>query len=144
MKNKKYKIGFTCGVFDLFHIGHLNLLENCKKQCEYLIVGVCTDEYVHKVKNKSPVFSQEERFRIIQSLRIVDKTEFVNIEEVNDKELVQKRFNFDVLFSGDDWEGTNRYQKTEKEFKKIGVSIEYIPYTEGISTTSIKESLREY
>ena len=145
MENKKkYKVGFTCGVFDLFHVGHLNLLENCKKQCETLIVGVCTDEYVLKVKNKTPVFSQEERFRIIQALGVVDKAELVNIEEVNDKELAQKMFNFDVLFSGDDWKGTDRYAKTEKEFEKIGVSIVYFPYTEGISTTSIKKSLNEY
>lgn len=141
---KKYKLGFTCGVFDLFHIGHLNLLENCKKQCEKLIVGVCTDEYVVKVKNNVPVFSQDERFRIIQALSVVDKVYFVNIEEVNDKELAQRKFGFDVLFSGDDWKDTNRYLKTEKEFKKIGVSIEYLPYTKGISTSSIKKSLNNY
>lgn len=141
---KKYKLGFTCGVFDLFHIGHLNLLENCKKQCETLIVGVCTDEYVVKVKNNDPVFSQDERFRIIQALSVVDEVYFVDIEEVNDKELAQRKFGFDVLFSGDDWKDTNRYLKTEKEFEKIGVSIEYLPYTKGISTSSIKKSLNKY
>lgn len=141
---KKYKIGFTCGVFDLFHVGHLNLLENCKKQCETLIVGVCTDEYVEKVKHKDPVFSQEERFRILSSLKMVDRVEYVSIEEVTDKELAQRIFGFDVLFSGDDWKDTDRYLKTEKEFAKIGVSIEYLPYTKGISTTSIKESLKQY
>ena len=144
MENKKkYKVGFTCGVFDLFHVGHLNLLENCKKQCETLIVGVCTDEYVVKVKNNEPVFSQEERFRIIQALSVVDQVDFVSIEEVKDKELAQRIFGFDVLFSGDDWKDTDRYLKTEKEFEKIGVSIEYLPYTQGISTSSIKKSLSE-
>ena len=141
---KKYKIGFTCGVFDLFHVGHLNLLENCKKQCETLILGLCTDEYVEKVKHKDPVFSQEERFRILSALKMVDRVEYVSIEEVTDKELAQRIFGFDVLFSGDDWKDTDRYLKTEKEFAKIGVSIEYLPYTKGISTTSIKESLKQY
>lgn len=143
-EEKKYKIGFTCGVFDLFHVGHLNLLENCKKQCETLIVGVCTDEYVTKVKSNNPVFSQDDRFRIIKALSVVDKVEFVTIEEVKDKELSQRIFGFDVLFSGDDWKGTDRYIKTEKEFEKIGVSIEYLPYTKGISTSSIKKSLSKY
>jgi len=142
MENKKkYKIGYTCGVFDLFHVGHLNLLENCKKQCETLIVGVCTDEYVIKIKNKTPIFSQDERVRIIEALNVVDNAELVNIAEVNDKELAQKIFKFDVLFSGDDWKGTERYIETEKQFKKIGVNIEYLPYTQGISTTLIKDSL---
>lgn len=140
---KKYKIGYTCGVFDLFHVGHLNLLENCKKQCEVLIVGVCTDEYVKKIKNKTPIFSQEERARIIQALNVVDDAVIVDIEEVNDKILAQKLFDFDVLFSGDDWKGTERYMKTEKEFEEIGVAIEYLPYTKGISTTLIKESLNK-
>ena len=144
MKNKKkYKIGYTCGVFDLFHVGHLNLLENCKKQCETLIVGVCTDEYVIKIKNKTPIFSQEERTRIIEALDVVDKAEIVDIPKVNDKELAQKYFKFDVLFSGDDWKGTERYIETEKQFEKIGVNIEYLPYTQGISTTLIKNSLNK-
>ncbi|WP_407423117.1 adenylyltransferase/cytidyltransferase family protein [Methanobrevibacter sp.] len=144
MENKKkYKIGYTCGVFDLFHVGHLNLLENCKKQCETLIVGVCTDEYVIKIKNKTPIFSQEERCRIIEALDVVDSAKIVDIEEVNDKQLAQKIFNFDVLFSGDDWKGTERYVETEKQFAKIDVSIEYLPYTQGISTTLIKNSLNK-
>lgn len=140
---KKYKIGYTCGVFDLFHVGHLNLLENCKKQCEKLIVGVCTDEYVIKIKNKTPIFSQEERCRIIEALDVVDSAVIVDIEEVNDKQLAQKLFKFDVLFSGDDWKGTERYVETEKQFEKIDVSIEYLPYTQGISTTLIKNSLNK-
>lgn len=144
MSAKKYKVGFTCGVFDLFHVGHLNLLMNCKKQCDKLIVGLCDDEYVVKVKKNQPVFPQEDRFRILEALRIVDEVHYVTIEEVNDKQLAQKIFGFDVLFSGDDWKGSDRYAKTEKEFEKIGVSIEYLPYTKGISTSSIKKSLSKY
>lgn len=144
MSAKKYKVGFTCGVFDLFHVGHLNLLINCKKQCDKLIVGLCDDEYVVKVKKNQPVFPQEDRFRILEALKIVDEVHYVTIEEVNDKQLAQKIFGFDVLFSGDDWKGSDRYAKTEKEFEKIGVSIEYLPYTKGISTSSIKKSLSNY
>ncbi len=144
MSAKKYKVGFTCGVFDLFHVGHLNLLINCKKQCDKLIVGLCDDEYVVKVKKNQPVFPQEDRFRILEALKIVDEVHYVTIEEVNDKQLAQKIFGFDVLFSGDDWKGSDRYAKTEKEFEKIGVSIEYLPYTKGISTSSIKKSLSKY
>ena len=143
MSSKKYKVGFTCGVFDLFHVGHLNLLTNCKKQCDKLIVGVCDDEYV-KVKKNQPVFPQEDRFKILEALSIVDEVHYVTIEQVNDKKLAQEIFGFDVLFSGDDWKGTDRYAKTEKEFEKIGVSIEYLPYTKGISTSSIKKSLNKY
>lgn len=144
MSAKKYKVGFTCGVFDLFHVGHLNLLINCKKQCDKLIVGLCNDEYVVKVKKNTPVFPQEDRFRILEALELVDEVHYVTIEEVNDKVLAQKIFGFDVLFSGDDWKGTDRYAKTEEEFSKIGVSIEYLPYTKGISTSYIKKSLSKY
>lgn len=140
---KKYKIGYTCGVFDLFHVGHLNLLERCKEYCDVLVVGICDDEYVRNIKQKTPVFSQDERVRILNALKVVDKAELVNIEETEDKMLALKRFNFDVLFSGDDWKGSERYLKTEKEFAKYGVSIEYLPYTKGISSTEIKKKIND-
>ncbi len=140
---KKYKIGFTAGVFDLFHVGHLNLFERCKEQCEFLIVAVCDDNYVRSVKHKEPVFSLEERVRIIGALKCVDKVVVVTPEEVEDKMLVQAKFGFDVLFSGDDWKGSERYQKTEEQFAKVGVSIEYLPYTQGVSTSQIKEKMAE-
>jgi len=98
---------------------------------------------VIKIKNKTPIFSQEERCRIIEALDVVDSAKIVDIEEVNDKQLAQKIFKFDVLFSGDDWKGTERYVETEKQFAKIDVSIEYLPYTQGISTTLIKNSLNK-
>ena len=139
---KRYKIGYTCGVFDLFHTGHLNLLERCKEMCDVLIVGVCDDEYVNKIKNKQPVIIEEDRVRILNALKCVDKAELVDIETTNDKMIAQKRFNFDVLFSGDDWKGTERYNKTEEQFANIGVSIEYLPYTQGISTSAIKQKIK--
>lgn len=139
---KKYKVGYTCGVFDLFHVGHLNLLETCKEMCDFLIVGMCDDNYVCSVKNQKPVYSEDDRLRILNAIKCVDKAEKVDIETTNDKMLAWEKFKFDVLFFGDDWKGSERYLRTEEQFKKIGVSIEYLPYTKGISTTKIKEKLR--
>ena len=140
---KKYKIGYTCGVFDMFHVGHLNLLEKCKSMCDYLIVGVCNDDYVRNIKHKEPVYSVQDRVRILEALKVVDRAELVTIEETNDKILAIEKFHFDVLFSGDDWKGSERYQKTEEQFKKYGAFIEYFPYTQGISTTQIKEKIKK-
>lgn len=140
---KKYKIGYTCGVFDMFHVGHLNLLEKCKSMCDYLIVGVCNDEYVRNIKHKEPVYSEQDRVRILEALKVVDRAELVTIEETNNKILAIEKFHFDVLFSGDDWKGSERYQKTEEQFKKYGAFIEYFPYTQGISTTQIKEKIKK-
>lgn len=139
---KKYKIGITTGVFDLFHIGHLNLLERCKEQCEQLVVAVCDDAYVRDIKHKEPIYPIEERVRIINALKCVDKVIVVSFEDVDDKMLLYSKHNFDVLFSGDDWKGSERYLKTEKQFASIGVSIEYLSYTQGISTTQIKEKMK--
>lgn len=104
--NKKYKVGYTCGVFDLFHVGHLNLLERCKEMCDILIVGVCDDRYVTEIKKKQPVYPESQRVRILNALKVVDRAELVTIAETNDKILALKRFKFDVLFSGDDWKGS--------------------------------------
>ncbi|MBE7090710.1 MAG: glycerol-3-phosphate cytidylyltransferase [Clostridiales bacterium] len=139
---KKYKIGYTCGVFDLFHVGHLNLLERCKSYCDFLVVGVCNDDYVRNVKGKEPVIEERDRVRILRALKCVDKAELVDIATTNDKMLALKRFNFDVLFSGDDWKGTPRYLQTEADFAPLGVSIEYLPYTQGVSTTDIKQKMK--
>ena len=137
----KYKVGFTTGVFDLFHVGHLSLLERCKSMCDYLIVAVCGDDYVTQVKKKTPVFSEEERIRIIGALKCVDEVSTITLEEIDDKMLALERFHFDVLFSGDDWKGSERDNRTEEQFARLGVSIEYLPYTKGISTSQIKEQL---
>ena len=139
---KKYKVGYTCGVFDLLHIGHLNLLERCKEMCDTLIVGVCNDDYVRNIKHKNPVYSEEERLRLLNALKCVDKAVLVDIETTNEKMIALDKFKFDVLFSGDDWKGSERYNKTEEEFGKLGVKIEYLPYTKGISTTIIKEKMK--
>ena len=127
----------------MFHVGHLNLLERCKEQCEYLIVGLCDDVYVRQIKKKEPVIKEDDRVRILSALRCVDQVVKVDIETTNDKTLAWNKFKFDVLFSGDDWKGSERYNKTEEQFKKIGASIEYLPYTHGISTTDIKSKMRD-
>ncbi len=151
MTMKKYVKGYTCGVFDLFHTGHLNLLERCKSMCEFLIVGVCDDDYVRNVKHTEPVIPENDRVRILKALRCVDDAVLIDTETTNDKMLALERFGFNVLFSGDDWKGTERYRKTEEQFAEYvklhrerggKLRIEYLPYTHGISTTSIKERLK--
>lgn len=140
---KKYRVGYTCGVFDLFHVGHLNLLERCKAMCDILIVGVCDDTYVREIKKKEPVINENDRVRILNALKCVDQAELVDIETTDDKMLAYERFHFDVLFSGDDWKGSERYLRTEKQFESVGAKIEYLPYTKGISTSELKEKMKE-
>lgn len=132
--NKKYKIGYTTGVFDLFHIWHLNILRRAKEQCEYLTVGVSTDELVEEYKHKRPLIPFEERILIVHSIKYVDKT----VPQITmDKNEAWNKLHFDVLFHGDDWKGSEMYLQTEKQFEKLGVAIEYLPHTKGISSTDI-------
>lgn len=98
MSEKKYKVGYTCGVFDLFHVGHLILLERCKAMCDKLIVGVCDDNYVRDIKHKEPVIPDVDRVRILKALKVVDDAQLVTIEETDDKMLALEKFHFDVLF----------------------------------------------
>lgn len=140
---KKYKVGFTTGVFDLLHVGHLNILEKSKEQCEHLIVAVLSDEYSILKKGKKPVYSQEERMRLVGALKCVDEVVSITIEENEDKALAYKRIPFDVMFSGDDWKGSDKYNKTEEEFKELGVDLVYFPYTKGVSSTGIRHILKD-
>lgn len=135
---KKYKIGYTTGVFDMFHIGHLNILKRAKEQCDHLIVGVSTDELVQEYKNKKPIIPFEERIEIVQALECVDE---VVPQESRDKLLAWKNIKFDVMFVGDDWKGKPLFVKIEDEFKKIGVNIVYFPYTKDTSSTILREKL---
>ncbi|HCL4548644.1 glycerol-3-phosphate cytidylyltransferase [Clostridium botulinum] len=133
----KYKVGYTTGVYDLFHIGHLNILKRAKEMCEYLIVGVSSDELV-RYKHKKPVISFEERIEIVSAIKYVDKAV---IQENMDKMAAWKRYHFDVMFVGDDWKGTNKWNDLEKDFKDIGVDIVYFPYTKGTSSTLLNQVL---
>lgn len=137
--SKKYKIGYTTGVYDLFHIGHLNLLRNAKAQCEYLIVGVSTDELVRKEKNKTPVIPYEERAAIIEGIRYTDM--IVPQENKNKLEAYEK-YHFDAMFVGSDWQGTPQWKKFEEQFAPLGVDIVYLPHTDGTSSTMLTEILR--
>ena len=110
-------IGFTAGAFDMFHIGHLNLIKNAKERCDYLIVGVNTDALVASYKNKNVVVPLEERIQIVSALKYVDEVEVV---DTLDKVEMWKRKNFDVVFIGDDWKGTERWSTTELELDKLG------------------------
>ncbi|MBE5734476.1 MAG: glycerol-3-phosphate cytidylyltransferase [Clostridiales bacterium] len=142
---KGKKIGYTCGVYDLFHVGHLNLFERCKKLCDYLIVGVCDDDYVVNVKGKNPVINQTDRARIVNALKVVDEVAIINTEETIDKMLALNKFNYNVLFVGDDWKGTERFNATEKQFKENGIDVEivFLPYTKGVSTSQLRDDLKK-
>ena len=132
-------IGYTTGVFDLFHIGHLNLLKNAKGMCDKLIVGVTTDELV-SYKNKKAVIPFEERLEIVRSIKYVDAA--IPQENMNKFEMWQK-LKFDVMFVGDDWFNTPKWQEFEKQFNEVGVRIIYFPYTKGTSSTLINQTLEK-
>ena len=133
------KVGYTTGVFDLFHIGHLNLLRKAKEQCDYLIVGVSTDELV-SYKHKQAVIPFEERKQIVGAVKYVDE---VVAQENMDKMAAWKRLHFNVMFVGDDWKGTPKWDEYERQFKEVGVEIVYFPYTKGTSSTLINQTLEK-
>lgn len=137
---KKYKVGYTDGVYDLFHVGHLNMIETAKSQCEYLIVGVHGDDVVEDYKHKRPIINENDRKRILQSIKGVDRVE---INRFRDKIKLWELYHFDVIFIGDDWKGTERWINFEKELAKINVDVVYVPYTKRISTTEIRQKIME-
>lgn len=132
---KKYKIGYTQGVYDMFHIGHLNLINRAKECCEYLIVGVNTDELVQLYKNKTPVINQEERKTIIANIKAVDEC---ILATTLDKVEEWKEFHYDAIFIGDDWKGNERWMQTEKDLEPYGVKVVYLPHTDGVSSTILR------
>ena len=131
-------VGYTTGVFDLFHIGHLNILKRAKENCDYLIVGVSTDELVEEYKHKHPVISYEERKAIVEAIKYVDEV----VPQINrDKLSAWEKYKFDRMFVGDDWKGSPLFNELEIEFKKRNVEIVYFPYTKGTSSTYLKQVL---
>lgn len=132
-------IGYTTGVFDLFHIGHLNMLKNAKALCDKLIVGVTTDELV-SYKHKKAVIPFDERIEIVRSIKFVDA---VVPQETMDKFAMWEKLKFDVMFVGDDWYGTEKWRMYDEQFQKVGVKIIYFPYYKGTSSTLINETLLE-
>ena len=135
---KKYKIGYTQGVYDMFHIGHLNLLNHAKEYCDYLIVGVNADKLVESYKHKTPVISQEERQTIIANIKAVDKCVIVT---TLDKQEVWNDLHFDAIFIGDDWKGNQRWEQTKVDLAKIGVEVVFLPHTDGVSSTGLRPEI---
>lgn len=138
---KKKIIGYTTGVYDMFHIGHLNILRRAKEQCDFLIVGVSTDELVQKEKNKTPIISFQERVEIIKELRCVD---MVVAQHNKDKVEAWNEHHFDKMFVGSDWKGTPQWNLFEEQFAPLGVEIIYLPHTDGISSTILTEVVKKH
>lgn len=130
-------IGYTSGVYDLFHIGHLNLLKNAKGLCDKLIVGVSVDKLV-EYKNKRSVIPFEERIEIVRNIKYVDAA--IPQEEL-DKYKMWEKLHFDILFVGDDWFNSPSWQEMEENFSKVGVRVVYFPYTKGTSSTLLNATL---
>ena len=137
-ETKKYKIGYTTGVYDMFHIGHLNVIRRAKEQCEHLIVGVTTDELCYKRKKKYPIICEQDREEIVKAIRYVD--EVVSQEDM-DKLAAVKKYHVDAVFVGSDWKGTDAWNRYEKELADVGCSVVYLDYTDGISSTILRDRL---
>lgn len=134
---KKYKVGYTDGTYDMFHVGHLNIIETAKQYCEYLIVSVHGDEVVQEMK-PAPIIGEEDRRRIVAAIKGVDQAE---ITRFRDKRKLWDLYHFDVIFIGDDYKGTERWNRFEKELKEVGADVIYIPYTKSISSSKIKQRI---
>ena len=132
------RVGYAAGAFDLFHIGHLNILKHAKSQCDYLIAGVVSDEMLELTKGITPVIPLAERLEIVQSIDYVDEAV---AETVPDKLDTWRELRFDVFFKGDDWRGTEKGMRLEREFAAVGVEVVYFPYTMSTSSTVLRRAL---
>ena len=132
------RIGYAAGAFDLFHVGHLNILKHARSQCDYLIAGVVSDEMLLHTKGAYPVVPLAERLEIVRHVRFVDEAV---AEVVEDKLDTWRDLRFDVFFKGDDWRGTERGQRLEKQFRAVGVDVVYFPYTVTTSSTALRLAL---
>ena len=138
MESKKKIIRYTTGVFDMFHVGHLNILKRAKEKCDYLIVGVSTDEVVKAYKNKTPIVNFSERKAIVESIRYVDKV----VPQITMNKLdAWNELHFDIMFHGSDWQGTAMYDKIIENLNSVGVEVVFLPHTDGVSSTLLSECL---
>ncbi|MBQ7384667.1 MAG: adenylyltransferase/cytidyltransferase family protein [Clostridia bacterium] len=131
-------IGYTTGVYDMFHIGHLNILKRAKEQCDYLIVGVSTDELVQRDKNKKPIIPFADRCAIVEAIKYVDR---VVPQPDKNKFGAWEQYHFDKMFVGSDWQGTPQWNEFERQFAPVGVEIVYLDHTDGISSTILRDKL---
>ena len=139
-ESKRYRVGYVAGVFDLFHIGHLNLLRRAKEQCDYLIAGVVTDEQVIAAKKTKPYITFEERLAIVQACRYVDEAVKIPADKPGTEDAFYK-YHFDAQFSGSDY-ADNPFWLAKKAFlQQHGSDLVFFPYTQGTSSTEIKDQL---
>lgn len=136
---KKYRIGYTQGTFDMFHIGHLNLIKHACELCDTLIVGVNSDSLVEEYKHKVPIINEKERAEIVRNIKGVDKCYVVS---TLDKMDAHTKYNYDVIFIGDDWKGNSRWERTKEELASIGVDLIFLPHTDGISSTALTDVIK--
>ncbi|MBR6332416.1 MAG: adenylyltransferase/cytidyltransferase family protein [Dehalococcoidales bacterium] len=135
--SKPYAIGYTAGVYDMFHVGHLNILKRAKELCDYLIVGVTTDELV-AYKNTKAIIPYEERAAIVGAIKYVDQ---VVPQDTMDKMIAWEKYHFNAMFVGSDWQGTEKWKKIEADMASVGATVVYFPYTTHISSTKLREVL---
>jgi glycerol-3-phosphate cytidylyltransferase len=134
------RVGYAPGVYDLFHVGHLNMLRNARRFCDRLVAGVLTDEMAARAKGPAPIVPLEERLDIVGSIRYVDEAV---AEDVPHKLQMWERLRFDVIIKGDDWKGTPRGDRLEADLAQVGVAVAYVPYTVRTSSTMLRRALRE-
>lgn len=134
-------IGYTQGTYDMFHIGHLNLIRNAKRHCDYLIVGVNKDDLVENYKNKRPIVPEKERLEIVRAIKFVDEAILV---DTLDKKAIWDVLQFDEIYIGDDWKGNPRWEETGKVLDEVGAKLVYLPYTKDTSSTMLREKLKDF
>ena len=132
------RIGYASGVYDLFHIGHLNLLKHARSQCDYLIAGVASTDMTQRLKGTTPVVPLAERLEIVRSVRYVDG---VVVDEHLNKADTWHEVGFNIFFKGDDWQGTEKGDRLERDMARIGVQVVYFPYTQTTSSTVLRRAL---
>ena len=133
-------VGYTTGVYDMFHIGHLNILQRAKAQCDFLIVGVSTDELVRHDKNKTPIIPFENRCAIVSAIKYVDQV----VPQLDKNKFgAWEKYHFNKMFVGSDWKGTEAWNHFEEQFRPLGVEIVYLDHTDGISSSILRDKLNE-
>lgn len=140
---QKRVIGFTSGVYDMFHIGHLNVIRRAREKCDYLIVGVSTDEVVEKNKNKRPIIPFKERVAIVEAIKYVNQVVPQERYDIEGKIKTVLKYKINIMFVGSDWQGTEKWDRIEKELSKIGCKVVYLPHTDGISSTILREKIKQ-